>query len=149
MLSVFRFWFTLLTRGPVCDRARVTHHSSISPLLQRCQTLATHETVLLWLVLKDIQLISLLLQLGHKCDKGSPQEADFVSTSFTLRVSLRILLSVLSTRCARSSIISETKRKTKVHKRSFLHSLVCAYNLIRCTTCSWQRRNSMCCMVLH
>lgn len=113
VIFAFRFWFALLTRGPVCDIARLSHHSSISPLLQRCQTLATHETGLLWLVLKDIQSISLLLQLGHKSDKGSPQEADFVSTSFTLRVSLWILLSVLSTRCARSSIISEIKRRTK------------------------------------
>lgn len=43
--------------------------------------------------------------------KDSPQEADFVSTSFTLRVSLRILPSVLSTRWARSSMISEKQRQ--------------------------------------
>lgn len=49
-------------------------------------------------------------------EKDSPQEADLVSTSFTLWVSLRILLSVLSTRWARSSMISE-KRPERSQRR--------------------------------
>jgi hypothetical protein len=41
----------------------------------------------------------------------SPQEADLVSTSLTLRVSLRIRSSVLSTRWVRSSMISKWERE--------------------------------------
>lgn len=62
----FQVLIHFIDKRPVCDGDWVTHHSSIPPLLQRCPTLATNETGLLWLVLKDIQSTSLLLQLGYK-----------------------------------------------------------------------------------
>lgn len=64
-------------------------------------------------------------------EKDSPQEADLVSTSFTLCVSLRILLSVLSTRWARSSMISE-KKQEKRQRRIFVfeESWLCSFCLL-------------------
>lgn len=64
----------------------------------------------------EIKLLHSILQV-KKSVESSPQDADFVSTSFTLRVSLRILLSVLSTRCARSSMISKRQKEKERGKR--------------------------------